>query len=89
MKYLVDANVLIFERMREEIEKGATLRMAIRSVLPPSIFTDSVRSRDSPSTTRSRCTPSSMGTFTSGVLPRLVLPWNTATEEGLMVRSER
>ena len=27
----VDANVLIFERIREELEKGATLRMAIRN----------------------------------------------------------
>ena len=27
----VDANVLIFERMREELQRGATLRMAIRN----------------------------------------------------------
>jgi SecD/SecF fusion protein len=27
----VDANVLIYERMREELDRGATLRMAIRN----------------------------------------------------------
>ena len=30
----VDANVLIYERMREETERGASLRMAIRRPVP-------------------------------------------------------